>query len=124
MTSGAALKLNAVNYSIAEPLSLNGTGISGGGALVNSGISTFAGPITAATSASISAGGGTQAFTATVENTLNTAVTWQVGGVTGGNSTVGTISTSGLYTAPVVVPSSASLVVSQTQVALPSKAHE
>ncbi|MBK7904376.1 MAG: S8 family serine peptidase [Proteobacteria bacterium] len=62
--------------------------------------------------ASVSAGGGTQAFTATVENTLNTAVTWQVGGVTGGNSTVGTISTSGLYTAPVAVPSSATVTVS------------
>ncbi len=55
--------------------------------------------------ASVSAGGGTQAFTATVENTSNTVVTWQVGGVTGGNSTVGTISTSGLYTAPATVPS-------------------
>ncbi len=47
--------------------------------------------------ASVSAGGGTQAFTATVENASNTGVTWQVDGVTGGNSTVGTISTAGLY---------------------------
>ncbi len=61
--------------------------------------------------ASVSAGGGTQAFTATVENTSNTAVTWQVDGVTGGNSTVGTISTSGLYTAPARVPSSATVTV-------------
>src|SRR2546430_16794247 len=43
---------------------------------------------------------GTQQFTATVQNTSNTAVTWQVNGVTGGNATVGTISSSGLYTAP------------------------
>jgi|APFre7841882724_1041349.scaffolds.fasta_scaffold12036_2 serine protease len=62
--------------------------------------------------ASVSAGGGTQAFTATVANTSNTAVTWQVGGVTGGNATVGTISTSGLYTAPATVPSSATVTVS------------
>ena len=46
------------------------------------------------------AAGGTQQFTATVQNTSNTAVTWQVNGVTGGNATVGTISSSGLYTAP------------------------
>ncbi len=49
--------------------------------------------------------GGTQAFSAAVTNTSNTAVTWQVNGVTGGNSTVGTISSAGLYTAPSTVSS-------------------
>src|SRR5256886_1470634 len=44
--------------------------------------------------------GGTQQFTATVQNTSNTVVTWQVNGVMGGNATVGTISSSGLYAAP------------------------
>jgi hypothetical protein len=44
--------------------------------------------------------GGTQQFNATVSGTKNQTVTWQAGGVTGGNSTAGTISTSGLYTAP------------------------
>ena len=39
-------------------------------------------------------------FTATVLNTSNTAVTWTVDGVGGGSSTVGTITPSGLYTAP------------------------
>jgi len=44
---------------------------------------------------------GTQQFTASVTGTSNTAVTdWQVNGVSGGNSNIGTISTSGLYTAP------------------------
>ncbi len=61
--------------------------------------------------ASVSAGGGTQAFAATVENTSNTAVTWQVNGVTGGNSTVGTISTAGLYTSPLLVPASSTVTV-------------
>ncbi len=51
------------------------------------------------TSATVGAGG-TRQFTATVQNTSNTAVTWQVNGVTGGNATVGTISSAGLYTAP------------------------
>jgi hypothetical protein len=46
----------------------------------------------------------TQAFTATVTNTSNTAVTWEVNGVVGGSSTYGTISTSGVYTAPSAVP--------------------
>ena len=42
----------------------------------------------------------TQQFNATVTNATNSAVTWQVDGVAGGNTTVGTISASGLYTPP------------------------
>jgi hypothetical protein len=41
-----------------------------------------------------------QQFTATVVNTTNHAVVWAVDGITGGNSTVGTISSSGLYHPP------------------------
>jgi len=44
--------------------------------------------------------GATQQFTATVTGTTNTSVTWAVDGLFSGNTTVGTISTSGLYTAP------------------------
>lgn len=46
--------------------------------------------------------GGTVQFTAS-----GGAVTWSVNGVAGGNATVGTISSSGLYTAPASVPSGA-----------------
>jgi len=42
----------------------------------------------------------TQQFTKTVSGTTNTSVRWTVDGITGGNGTVGTISTSGLYTPP------------------------
>jgi autotransporter-associated beta strand protein len=59
VANGAVLKLNNVNYTTAEPLTLNGSGISNGGALLNSGTSTFAGPINAATNSTINAGGGT-----------------------------------------------------------------
>ncbi|HEY6926839.1 MAG TPA: S8 family serine peptidase [Steroidobacteraceae bacterium] len=55
--------------------------------------------------------GGTQAFSAMVTNTSNTAVTWQVNGVTGGNSTVGTISAAGMYTAPSTVSSTLTATV-------------
>jgi hypothetical protein len=46
--------------------------------------------------------GQTQLFTAQVAGTgaYNSAVTWSVNGAVGGNSTVGTISSSGQYTAP------------------------
>jgi hypothetical protein len=63
----------------------------------------------------------TKQFTATVQNTQNTAVTWKVNGVAGGNSTVGTISTSGLYKAPNTVPSPAAVTVSATAAADPTK---
>jgi parallel beta-helix repeat protein len=57
-------------------------------------------------SISISPGGATVAsgqstqFSATVQGSSNTGVAWFVGGIQGGNSSVGTISPSGVYTAP------------------------
>jgi hypothetical protein len=41
-----------------------------------------------------------QQYTATVVNTTNHSVVWFVDGIRGGNSTIGTISTSGLYQPP------------------------
>jgi len=58
--------------------------------------------------------GGTQQFTATVSGSDNTAVTWTVDKVAGGNATVGTITSNGLYTAP---QSSSTHVVTATAVA-------
>ena len=49
--------------------------------------------------------GSTEQLTATVTNSSNTAVTYQVNGVAGGSSTVGTISSTGLYTPPATIPS-------------------
>jgi hypothetical protein len=51
-------------------------------------------------------------FSVTVENAANSAVTWQVNSVQGGNTTVGTISATGLYTAPNAVPSPPMVIVS------------
>lgn len=65
--------------------------------------------------------GTTQQFTATVANATNTAVTWQVNGVAGGNATVGTISSGGLYTAPASVPSPATVTVTAVSQADSSK---
>ena len=65
-------------------------------------------PLVSPTSASVPVSQ-TQQFTATVTGSLDTAMTWSVNGVTGGNSTVGTGSTGGLYTAPSTVPSTSSV---------------
>jgi hypothetical protein len=57
---------------------------------------------------------GTIQFTPTVSGTTNTGLTWQVNGINGGSPTVGTISSSGLYTAPGSVPTQTSNGKSQT----------
>lgn len=57
----------------------------------------------------------TQQLTATVSNS-NSGVYWSVNGTVGGNLTVGTISTSGLYTAPAVVPNPADVTITATSI--------
>ena len=59
-------------------------------------------------------GGGTQQFTASLSNTVNKAVTWAVNGIAGGDPTVGTVSASGLYTAPTVISGPATKVIAAT----------
>jgi serine protease len=73
------------------------------------------------TSGNLQAGSGTLAFAATVTHTLNTAVNWQVNGVSGGNATLGTISSAGLYTAPGVVAATTNVTVSAVSVADPTR---
>ena len=60
--------------------------------------------------------GQTSQCTATVKGTgsYSSAVTWSVSGVQSGNSTVGTVSTTGLYTAPSAVPSPNPVTVTAT----------
>jgi uncharacterized protein (DUF1800 family) len=58
-------------------------------------------------------------LSATVTNTSNTAVTWQVNGVAGGNSATGTISASGLYTPPATIPSPNTLTITAVTQATP-----
>jgi serine protease len=60
---------------------------------------------------SVEVGSGTQAFTATVANTTDDSVTWMVNGVAGGSATLGTISSSGVYTAPANAPPSSQVTI-------------
>jgi hypothetical protein len=61
--------------------------------------------------------GMTQTFTATVKGSPNTAVNWSVNGVAGGSAAVGMISTAGVYTAPMAVPSPAAVTVTAVSAA-------
>ena len=60
-------------------------------------------------------------FVATVHGSTNTAVTWKVNGIAGGNPTVGRISQNGVYTAPNQLPQSGAVQITATAVADPTK---
>ena len=75
------------------------TGCGGGSSSSNNNSSTTI-TITLSPSAVTLTPNQTTQFTATVANATNTAVNWQVNGIDGGNTSVGVISSSGLYTAP------------------------
>lgn len=82
------ITVNDTDPGFLQTVSLSGTGV------------------VASSAVSVSPGRGsitpiqTEQFSATVNGVTSTNVAWSVDGVTGGNSTVGTISTSGLYTPP------------------------
>ncbi|MGA9855560.1 MAG: hypothetical protein WBR29_09820 [Gammaproteobacteria bacterium] len=59
------------------------------------------------------AAGSTQLYTVT--NGTGDTITWQVNGITGGNASVGTISSGGLYTAPDVPPVSQPVSITAMQ---------
>jgi hypothetical protein len=63
----------------------------------------------------------TSQFTATVSGESDQIVTWFVNDLAGGDSTIGTISTTGLYIAPGVVPSPAIVTIKAVSVANPTK---
>ncbi|MCJ7452378.1 MAG: S8 family serine peptidase, partial [Steroidobacteraceae bacterium] len=61
--------------------------------------------------ATVQAGVGTQAFSASVANAGNGGVTWYVNDVPGGNAIVGTVSASGVYASPASRPDPATVTV-------------
>ncbi len=62
--------------------------------------------------------GDSMAFTATVANNTNTAVTWTVNGVAGGNATTGTMDVNGNYKSPTSIPNPASVTIAATSTAV------
>ncbi len=64
--------------------------------------------------------GTTTQFGATVSNSVNQNVTWQVNGITGGSTATGTISTAGLYTASTNIPSQNPITISAISQASPA----
>ncbi len=81
-----------VNVAFADPAGIQTIALTGAGA--NPAPVTVKPRIASLTQAQM------QQYTAYLSGVVTTNVTWSVDGVTGGNSTVGTISTTGLYTPP------------------------
>src|SRR5260370_32056872 len=92
-----------------------GAGCSGG----SGGSTPTANPAVTISGASQARLGSTLQLSATVTNTSNTAVTWQVNGVAGGSSATGTISATGLYTPPATIPSPNTLTITAVTQATP-----
>ena len=87
----------------------------------NSGAAKQAGVTVTVTPASVNVTTlGSQQFSATVNGSTDQSVTWAVNGVSGGNSQAGYVDANGLYSAPSVVPSPATVTVQATSVATPS----
>jgi len=63
--------------------------------------------------------GQTQQFQATVTGATNTTITWTVNGIAAGNSSIGTISSAGLYTGPASLPSPPTVTVTAVSQASP-----
>jgi serine protease len=65
--------------------------------------------------------GSSETLDATLINTTDTTVTWEVNGISGGNATVGTITSNGVYTAPASVPVGGTVTVTAVSSADDSK---
>ncbi len=96
-------------------------GCGGGAASTGSGGNTAGITVMVSPSATSLVTGQTQAFSATVTGTTSMAVSWEAGGVSGGNSTVGTIDGNGNYTAPGKVPNPSTVVVTAILESDPTK---
>jgi len=105
--------LLAFSVGIVAVLTVGVPGCGGGGS------STTTTPPQAVTVAVTSSGssvllGNVQQFTAKVTGASSTAVSWSVNGISGGNSMLGTISNTGLYTAPQDLPNPATVTIQAT----------
>jgi fibronectin-binding autotransporter adhesin len=97
VTAGAVLDLNGFTLGTAEPLTLNGTGISSGGALTNNSVTnvTYSGLLTLGSASSIVANSGTigltnigtisgATFALTLDGSSGGSITSIIGNTTGG----------------------------------------
>jgi hypothetical protein len=129
-TDGSTPSASSTRYTEAIPLSISATvrAIAINGSLnsaVTSGYYTISAPpamvVTLTPTNAIIPVGLNQQFSAFVAGTQTTAVTWAVSGTGCSGTACGTISSSGIYTAPASVPASATITVTATSVSDPTR---
>jgi uncharacterized protein (DUF1800 family) len=84
--------------------------------IVQGGVAVMVAPATAMVRT-----GNQQVFTVMVTGALNQSVTWTVNGEAGGDSTIGTITATGTYTAPLTLPTPNTVTVTATSVEDPTR---
>lgn len=108
--------------AITQQISCSGGAGTSGNANVDPPVSTV---LTISPPSAEVSSGGTLQFTVAVQNASNSALTWQVNGIAGGNSAVGSITAAGpaaaSYTAPANVPSVLTVTVTAVLIADPTK---
>jgi hypothetical protein len=120
--SAAGLYTAPTNLLLTQPFTITATSVADPTASGNASVTvTVPVAVTVAPTAAMVQVGATQQFNATVTGTTNPNVTWSVNGIAGGNATVGTITASGLFTAPATVPGTNPVTVRATSVADPTK---
>jgi outer membrane protein assembly factor BamB len=107
-TIPAAMLVNAASLTVTVTTPSPGGGTSGG-----SGFQVLAVVTVSPTSPTVVTDQ-SQTFSASVSGTSDQAVTWSIQGAGAGNTTVGTISASGVYTAPGIVPNPPTVTIQAT----------
>jgi len=92
----------------------------GTGSSSNSAVSNASGVTVTVSGVSGTRLGASTQYSAAVTGTTNTAVTWQVNGVTGGSAATGTITATGLYTAPATMPAGSVVTITAVSAATAS----
>ncbi|HTF66241.1 MAG TPA: hypothetical protein VK638_26505, partial [Edaphobacter sp.] len=119
-TAPQSSKITIAATSLADPAVSQSLSVALAAPTPPGGGNTVALALSGATSVTL---GTSSQYAATVKGSTNTAVTWSVDGVTGGDASFGSISTKGLYTAPAKAPAAASKVtITATSKADPSVA--
>jgi hypothetical protein len=118
--SSAGLYTAPASVPASNPVTVKATSVGDSTQFFSATVTVTASPITVVISppSATVAKTKTQQFTATVTGSTNTGVTWSVNTFTGGNSTVGTITAAGLYTAPSAVPNPSAVKVTATSAAV------
>ena len=91
-----------------------------GALALGSGIANAAPQVSVFPTSAVLTAGQSQLFSSKVTGSNTKTVVWAVNGVQGGNSTLGTVSSTGLYTAAVSILSATSVTITATTLANPS----